>query len=59
MDTVVRPFEFAQFLNLSIKDNQFAVFENSAFILLKNAALQALHTSVLPSTIEDFVKDYF
>lgn len=59
VDTVVGPFEFPQFLDLSMKDDQFAVFENSALIPLKNAALQALHTSVLPSATEDFVEDYF
>lgn len=59
VDTVVGPFEFPQFLDLSMKDDQFAVFENSTFISLKNAALQALHTSVLPSATEDFVEDYF
>jgi hypothetical protein len=58
VDTVVGPFEFGQFLDLSMKDDQSTLFENSTFISLKNAALQVLH-SVLPSATEDFVEDYF
>jgi hypothetical protein len=59
VETIIGPFEFGQFLDLSMKKDQFALFENRAFISLKNAALQALHTSVLPSATEDFVEDYF
>jgi hypothetical protein len=59
VDKVVGRFDFAQLLDFSMKDDQFTVFEDRAFISLKIAALQALHTSVLPSATEDFVEDYF
>lgn len=59
MDAVLGPFEFAQVLNLSMKDDQSAIFENSDLASLKNADLQALYTSVLPSATEDFVENYF
>ncbi|KAH7092088.1 heterokaryon incompatibility protein-domain-containing protein [Paraphoma chrysanthemicola] len=59
VDTVVGPFEFARFLDSSLENHQSTIFKDNAFTSLKYAALQALHTRILPGATEDFVEDYF
>jgi hypothetical protein len=59
VDVVIGPFEFAQFLDLSLKETQCGVFQNTAFLSLKNAVIDALHGTIMSTATKSSVEDFF
>jgi hypothetical protein len=59
VDTMVGPFDFGQFLSVSMEKSQVVAFNDSSFMSLVNTAIRTLHTRILPYASEDFVESYF